>query len=558
MGEAGGEQDLHDLLTLLAPQPAAPRPGVPVSGLRSATPEEQRALLLGSAPRPNDPQEAAQRAKLGEQIEKEARFVPGVPPNIVVLADGTAFDLKTHAPAQNLNPIDAGYVKLAHKNYAALPKYTDYKTAIPPLGRPFQYSGDPTPEEQNLTQRFLAGDMKAAGPLAKLRMSRLAYKPRPGIDKFMRPITLAGLSLALGALAGPLAAGPIGTIGAGAIGGAVGGGATTAVATHGDLEKTLYALLAGGVGGAAGGAINAPVKDFFGGGIPGGAAGGAAAGATTAGARAGLSSLLGGDVNPWDILISTVGGGIGGGARAAGTQALTGTGSDPGGVGDFAIPPSQWERMLVNFLGGQAGAGASQSLRGFLPDGGVTGIPTETSQAPFPTPEMTKQLNDGMQAIRRAQIDDAMRDFQSKLDEFNARKAEALAGFNAKQEEFQQRVAAAQAARDAARERLRQQAASYLEQVKAARRTPLPPIPVPQAPAAPPPPDPFAPSAALQGQSFSPEGFPTTVASDFPISQEGAPAAMPGGPPPAAKATTQQLPLNIQQIQAALAARRRR
>lgn len=193
---------------------------------------------------------AEMRLQVGQRIEDELRYVPGAPPWVGIIKDGTPIDLRTGLPAKDLDPVDVGFARLAHEHYAQLPRYTEYKQSLPPFGR-LEYGGDPSEEELELRRRFVAGDRSAAGPLAKARGARLRMRPRPGIDAIMRPLTLALTSLAFSALGGGAAAGlGAGPALAGAIGGAAGGGITSAVASHGDLEQTLLGFGTGAAGGA--------------------------------------------------------------------------------------------------------------------------------------------------------------------------------------------------------------------------------------------------------------------------------------------------------------------
>ena len=462
-------------------------------------------------------------------IMARAKIVPGAEPDVGVMPDGTTVSLLSFEPKE-VDPVTAKFAALAAKN-PNVPRYQDVADEIDINGRGYQFRGDPSPEEIALQKRFLDGDMKAAGELAKMRMARLQVTPKPGFDPIMKAITLAGISTGLGYALGPVA-GPI-------LGSALSSGATGLVASNGDWKTAGINALAGGAGGFAGQGVG----QLVGGGVPGGLVGGATGGATSAGTKYGLTELAGGKGNPWDILISALAGGAAGGLTGGLTEGNTTLGSDPQGIGNFEIGPDGWTRLLIKLAGMATSAGVSNTLNPLLP-GDPTHFTPDAPPSPFPSRET-------MQAFRNAEVQRAQAELRARFEEYNARRAEAMGAYEAKKAEYQRRQAEAL-------ERLRKQALEYLEQVRSHMAAPLPPVPVPQAPTPPPPPDPFEPSAAARGQVYGSGDFPIqTLTGDFPISQPG------GQPAPETVAaqskqpttTQKRLPLNILQIQAALSRR---
>lgn len=489
---------------------------------------------------------AAERAAIGQQIEDEVRIVPGAPPNIGVLRDGTPIDFTTGQPIETntLDPVTVGYTILATRHFDKLPRYQDYKNLINLSSRGYRFKGEPSAEEQALTTRFLAGDEKAAGELAALRMKRLDFLHAPSsLHKIMKPLTLSLMAIGFTAMGGAMATPFVGAAAGGAIGSAAGAGITTTLATNGeDWKRILLAMLASGVGSYASGAVGGAAAGATGSNVVGGAAGSA----TSAGVRLGLTKGLGGDVNPWDLLTAAVVGALTGGLSSGLTAVNTQVGTDPGGIGDFSIPPEGIPAWLIKIAGNRTGAELTQFLQSLLP-GDPSGLPSVGATGPY-SPEFARRLRDDSLTQARADLEARMQEYRDRLDEYNARKAEALGKRDAAIAEFKAR-------QDEALTRLKEQAASYLEQVQQARRRPLPPIPQSAGPAPKLPPDPFDASAGTRGQRFSAEGFPISTGTGTPAVPAPGTSSSPARP--AARSDRRRLPLNIQQIQALLATRRR-
>lgn len=493
----------------------------------------KHAAATGAAalnPGSNDP-----RAGLNEvtkDVAETVRIIPGAEPDIGVLPDGTVISLIDFRPKQ-VDPVTQKFAQLALK-MPGVPTYAQVRDQIDLNGRGYQFKGDASPEEQALQARFLAGDMKAANDLAKMRMSRLTVNPKPGIDQIMKALTMAAISTGFGAMGGaafaPLFGGP--GLASGALGGAASGGITNTVFSGGDPRAALLGAVGGGVGGSV-----APLAGQALGGlgsVPGGALAGAAQGAASAGVKGGLTAALGGDVNPWDVLMGALVGGATGGV-GAGLQALD-------------TDPDALTRFLQSVATKGTGAALSQLVGGLLPEG-HTGFAPERPGSPFPNAETQKAMSDAQLQAQREALEAARAELMGRLEEYQRRRGEALSARDAKIAEYKQKQMEALA-------RLRSQAAAYLEQARSALQAPLPPVPPLQVPAPPPPPDPFDPSAALGGQTFGGD-FPTSrQTTDFPISQEGQLAQQTSSAVPKTKASTQRIPLNLMQIQAALARRR--
>lgn len=477
-----------------------------------------------------DPAWYAKVQAMQEKIVAEAKPIPGALPSFGVMPDGTIVDFKNFSKVKNPDPATIAYSKLAQNN----PKIPTFESLNEQQrkqltwSRGYELKGGETPEEQALLAKLLAGDASAAGPLAKLRQARMKAitKSMTPFEQALKAFTLAGISTGFGAMLGPAGA----ALGAGMFaapaGAALGGGLTNLVASNGDWKNAGI----GAAGGFAGGLAGPAVSGAVGGGIPGGILGGAAGGAAQSGVKAGLTAGLGGEVDPWDILASTVAGGLGGGLTASGTAAM------PADTNKF------WKE-LVKMGSGMAAGQFKNQFGNLLPGDGFTGFKPDMPDAPAQmTPEQIAQKNAAEIAMYKAQL-------QERLDAYNAAKAEAMSAQEAKISEYKAKQAAAL-------ESLRAQALAYMEKANAYKTQPMPeawltPPPTPAAPSAP---DPFNPSAALQGQAFAGD-FPTTQAGDFPISQPGMSMPQSALAPKKKKAqpNLSSLPLNILQIQAALA-----